>query len=69
MSCANIKFRNLVVTYRKKRGISGTQLSKELGIPQWRVSRIETGKRDITLSEALLFSKYLGFSLSKLDGK
>jgi len=42
--------------------ISAYRLSKELGIPQTRISEITKGKRRITADTALRLSKYFGNS-------
>ena len=42
--------------------ISAYRLSKELGIPQTRISEITKGKRRITAETALRLSKYFGNS-------
>jgi addiction module HigA family antidote len=44
-------------------GISAYRLSKELGIPQTRISEIIKGKRRITADSALRLSKYFGNSV------
>ena len=43
-------------------GISAYKLSKDISIPQTRVSQILKGKRRITADTALRFSKYFGTS-------
>ena len=43
-------------------GISAYRLSKDLGIPQTRVSEITKGRRRITADTALRLSKYFGNS-------
>ncbi len=43
--------------------ISAYRLSKELGIPQTRISEIIKGKRRITADTALRLSKYFGNSV------
>ena len=43
-------------------GISAYRLSKDLGIPQTRISEITKGKRRITADTALRLSKYFGNS-------
>jgi len=43
-------------------GISAYKLSKDLGIPQTRVSQILRGKRRITADTALRLSRYFGTS-------
>jgi addiction module HigA family antidote len=43
-------------------GISGYRLSKDIGIPQTRVSQILKGNRRITADTALRLSKYFGTS-------
>lgn len=43
-------------------GISAYRLSKDIGIPQTRVSQILKGKRRITADTALRLSKYFGTS-------
>ena len=43
-------------------GISAYRLSKDLGIPQTRVSEITKGRRKITADTALRLSKYFGNS-------
>ncbi len=44
-------------------GISAYRLSKNLGIPQTRISEIIKGKRRITADTALRFSRYFGTSV------
>ena len=43
-------------------GISAYRLSKDLGIPQTRISEITKGRRRITADTALRLSKYFGNS-------
>lgn len=43
-------------------GISAYRLSKDIGIPQTRISEIVKGKRRITADTALRLSKYFGNS-------
>lgn len=43
-------------------GISAYRLSKDIGIPQTRISQILKGKRRITADTALRLSKYFGNS-------
>lgn len=43
-------------------GISAYRLSKDIGIPQTRISEIIKGNRRITADTALRFSKYFGNS-------
>ena len=44
-------------------GLSAYKLSKDLGIPQTRISQIIKGKRRITADTALRLSKYFGTSV------
>jgi addiction module HigA family antidote len=45
-------------------GLSAYKLSKDIGIPQTRVSEILKGKRRVTADTALTLSKYFGIPLS-----
>ena len=47
--------------------ISAYKLSKDIGIPQTRISEIIKGNRRITADTALRFSKYLLFVFSIID--
>jgi addiction module HigA family antidote len=48
--------------FLKPLGISAYRLSKDLGIPQTRISEIIKGNRRITADTALRLSKYFGTS-------
>ena len=50
----------LLYEFLQPSGISAYRLSKDLGIPQTRVSQIIKGKRRITANTALRLSKYFG---------
>lgn len=52
----------LLEEFLKPLDISAYRLSKEIGIPQTRVSAIIKGKRRITADTALRLSKYFGNS-------
>ena len=52
----------LLEEFLKPLNISAYRLSKEIGIPQTRVSAILKGKRRITADTALRLSKYFGNS-------
>ncbi len=52
----------LMEEFLKPLKISAYRLSKDIGIPQTRVSAILKGKRRITADTALRFSKYFGNS-------
>ena len=52
----------LLEDFLKPLNISAYRLSKEIGIPQTRVSAIIKGKRRITADTALRLSKYFGNS-------
>ena len=52
----------LLEEFLKPLGISSYRLSKEIGIPQTRISEITKGRRKITLDTALRLSKYFGNS-------
>ena len=52
----------LLEEFLKPLGISANQLSKDIGIPQMRISQIIEGKRRITADIALRFSSYFGNS-------
>ena len=52
----------LLEEFLKPLNISAYRLSKEIGIPQTRVSAIIKGKRRITADTALRLSKYFGIS-------
>jgi addiction module HigA family antidote len=48
--------------FLKEMGISAYRLSKEIGIPQTRISQIIKGKRSITADTALRLSAFFGNS-------
>ena len=48
--------------FLKEMGITAYRLSKEIGIPQTRISQIIKGKRSITADTALRLSAYFGNS-------
>jgi len=48
--------------FLKEMGISAYQLSKEIGIPQTRISQVIKGKRSITADTALRLSAFFGNS-------
>ena len=48
--------------------ISAYKLSKDIGIPQTRVSQIVKGKRRITADTALRLAQYFGNSAKNADG-
>ena len=52
----------LLEEFLKPLNISAYRLSKEIGIPQTRISAIIKGKRRITADTALRLSKYFGNS-------
>lgn len=52
----------LLEEFLKPLGISAYRLSKDLNIPQTRVSQIIKGKRKVTADTALRLSKYFGNS-------
>ena len=52
----------LLEEFLKPLGISAYRLSKDLNIPQSRVSQIIKGKRKVTADTALRLSKYFGNS-------
>ena len=52
----------LLFEFLKPLGISAYRLSKDLKIPQTRISEIVKGKRRITADTALRLSKYFGNS-------
>ncbi|MDC1011801.1 HigA family addiction module antitoxin [Flavobacteriaceae bacterium] len=52
----------LLDEFLKPLGISAYRLSKDLNIPQTRVSQIIKGKRKVTVDTALRLSKYFGNS-------
>lgn len=52
----------LLYDFLKPLGISAYRLSKDLNIPQTRLSQIIKGKRRITADTALRLSKYFGVS-------
>jgi antitoxin HigA-1 len=52
----------LIEEFLKPSGISAYRLSKDLNIPQTRISEILKGKRRITTDTALRLSKYFGNS-------
>lgn len=52
----------LLDEFLKPLGISAYRLSKDLNIPQTRVSQIIKGKRKVTADTALRLSKYFGNS-------
>ena len=52
----------LLVEFLKPLDISAYRLSKDIGIPQTRISEILKGRRRITADTALRLSKYFGNS-------
>ncbi|MDG5766591.1 HigA family addiction module antitoxin [Balneolales bacterium ANBcel1] len=52
----------LLDEFLKPLGVSAYRLSKDLNIPQTRLSQIINGKRRITADTALRLSKYFGVS-------
>ncbi len=52
----------LLEEFLKPLGISAYRLSKDIGIPQTRVSEIVKGKRRISADTAIRLSKYFGNS-------
>jgi addiction module HigA family antidote len=52
----------LLEEFMKPLGISAYRLSKDIGIPQTRISAIIKGKRRITADTALRLSQYFGNS-------
>ena len=52
----------LMEEFLKPLGISSYRLSKEIGIPQTRISEITKGRRRITADTALRLSKFFGNS-------
>ena len=52
----------LLEEFLKPMGISAYRLSKDIGIPQTRLSAILRGKRRITADTALRLSRYFGNS-------
>ena len=53
----------LLEEFLKPMEITAYRLSKDLGIPQTRISQIIKGKRRITADTALRLSKYFGISV------
>jgi len=53
----------LLEEFLTPKGLSAYKLSKDLGIPQTRISQIIKGKRRITADTALRLSKYFGTSV------
>lgn len=58
-------FSELLKTYRKKRKLTIRQLEQLTGISNAFICQVENGA-EISLSRALLLSKILGFSISKV---
>ncbi len=52
----------LMEEFLQPMGITAYRLSKDIGIPQTRISQILKGKRRITADTALRLSKYFGTS-------
>jgi addiction module HigA family antidote len=52
----------LIEEFLRPMGISAYRLSKDIGIPQTRISAIIHGRRRITADTALRFSRYFGNS-------
>jgi len=52
----------LIEEFLRPMGISAYKLSKDIDIPQTRISQIVKGKRRITADTALRFSSYFGNS-------
>lgn len=53
----------LLEEFLKPMGVTAYRLSKDLGIPQTRISQIIKGRRRITADTALRLSKYFGTSV------
>ncbi len=52
----------LLEEFLKPFNVSAYRLSKDIGIPQTRISEIIKGRRRVTADSALRFSKYFGTS-------
>jgi HTH-type transcriptional regulator / antitoxin HipB len=52
-----------IVSARKAKSITQTELGESLGLPQSYISRLESGRLDIRLSTALEIARYLGLEL------
>ena len=53
------RFRHLLISYRKEKGITQTQMAERLDRPQSFVSKYETGERRLDLIEFLEITKAL----------
>lgn len=65
----NRAFGALVRKMREALGVSQMQLSRKLNWPQARVSRVEQGKRSVTLSELLDLARTFHCSVNELLGR
>lgn len=52
----------LLEEFLQPMGISAYRLSKEIGVPQMRISEIIAGKRSITVDTGLRLSRYFGLN-------
>ncbi|HDS3818574.1 TPA: helix-turn-helix transcriptional regulator [Morganella morganii subsp. morganii] len=62
--CTPEQYAGTVISARRKElGLSGKQLGQQIGVSQQQISRYESGKSNITLSQLVLLSVALGMSL------
>lgn len=69
LSKIGIAFGRSVESQRELRGLSQSELANMIGISQVSLSKIETAKQSVSLEQAILLSKVLGFSLDRLPVK
>ena len=62
----NIKYGIALKTLREARGLSARELSECAGLPDYVVSRVETGKLNLDFSTAVALTGQLGVSLDLL---
>lgn len=55
--------KEFVISNRKERGIKASVISRGTGITKCAISRFETGKHDMKLSDFIKYAEYLGYEL------
>jgi transcriptional regulator with XRE-family HTH domain len=55
--------KEFVILNRKERGIKASVISRNTGITKCTISRFETGKNDMKLSDFIKYAEYLGYEL------
>ncbi len=62
----NKKISEYLVELRLKKGLTQLELGKELGMSRSKVSSWEIGRRDISVSDAVIISDYFNISLEHI---